>query len=92
MTSFRVMLSHPRCVMMINQLTKPVKTKLGDRVEVLHYMDGLKASTTSIRNAEQVHLIVKKYAVFGIVINSKKSTIQLSFKTPVRESPGHPRD
>ena len=69
-------------VLMIDPLIKIIKTKLGDQVEVLYYMDDLKASTTSIRNAEQVHAMVKMYAQsVGMVINSKKSAIQLSFET-----------
>ena len=49
-------------------------------------MDDLKASTGSIEMAHNVHIIVKRYAAAaGMVINTKKSAIQLSIKTPLPE-------
>ena len=71
-------------VLMIDPLIKILKTGLGDRVEVLYYMDDLKASMTDIQTAEKVHRIVKRYAAsVGMVINNKKSAIQLNFETPL---------
>ena len=49
-------------VMMIDPLIKILKRRLGDRVEVLYYMDDLKASMANIHIAQTVHDIVKKYA------------------------------
>ena len=50
-------------------------------------MDDLKASMTSIGTAETVHGIVKKNAAaVGMVINNKKSAIQLNIQTPLPES------
>ena len=49
-------------------------------------MDDLKASTTSIESAQRIHKIVKEYASsVGMVINAKKSAIQLSVETPLPE-------
>ena len=74
-------------VLMIDPLIKIIKTRLGDQVEILYYMDDLKASMTSITTAKTVHQIVKKYAALvGMVINNKKSAIQLNFETPLPES------
>ena len=74
-------------VMMIDPLIKILKKKVGDQVEVLYYMDDLKASMTSIDIAQMVHGTVKKYAAsVGMVINTKKSAIQLNIKTPLPES------
>ena len=72
---------------MIDPLIKIVKKSLGDKVEVLYYMDDLKASMTNIQTAETVHEIMKKFAMsVGMVINSKKSVIQRSFEAPLPES------
>ena len=72
---------------MIDPLIKIMKTRLGDRIEALYYMDDSKASMTSIGTAEIVHELVKKYAAsVGMVINQKKSAIQLSMATPLPES------
>ena len=72
---------------MIDPLIKILKKKVGDRVEVLYYMDDLKASMTSIDIAQMVHGTVKKNAAsVGMVINTKKSAIQLNIKTPLQES------
>ena len=50
-------------------------------------MDDLKASMTNIETAQRVHGIVKRYAAsVGMVINTKKSAIQLNFETPLPES------
>ena len=47
----------------------------------------MKASMTSIDIAQVVHGTVKKYAAsVGMVINTKKSAIQLNIKTPLPES------
>ena len=60
---------------------------MADRVEVLYYMDDLKASVTDIEKAQTVHKIVKKYSVaVGMVVNSKKSAIQLNIQTPLSNS------
>ena len=56
---------------MIDPLIKILKKKVGDRVEVLYYMDDLKASMASTDIAQMVHGIVKKYAAsVGMVINT----------------------
>ena len=74
-------------VLMIDPLIKILKTRLGDEVEILYYMDDLKASTTSIEAAQAVHETVKKFASsVGMVINNKKSAIQLNTQTPLPES------
>ena len=74
-------------VLMIDPLIKIIKTRLGDRVEVLYYMDDLKASVTSVETAQTVHQIVKRYAdAVGMVINDKKCAIQLNIKTPLPRS------
>ena len=44
----------------IDPLIKMMKKKLGKKVEILYYMDDLKASMTSIGTAERVHEIVKR--------------------------------
>ena len=44
-------------VLMIDPLIKILKTQLGDRVEVLYYMDDLKASTDNLETARKVHRI-----------------------------------
>ena len=50
-------------------------------------MDDLKASTSSIEKAATVHEIVKRYAAsVGMVVNKKKSAIQLNVETPLPES------
>ena len=72
---------------MIDPLIKVIKRNLGDRVEVLYYMDDLKASATDVEIAQHVHRIVKRYAnAVGMVINNKKCAIQLNFETPLPES------
>ena len=71
-------------VLMIDPLIKILKRRLGDRVEVLYYMDDLKASMSSVGTAEQVHAMVKRYAEsVGMVINNKKSAIQLNDEAPL---------
>ena len=58
-----------------------------ERAEILYYMDDLKASTDNVETARTIHEIVKRYATsVGMVINSKKSAIQLNVKTPLPES------
>ena len=49
-------------VLMIDPLIKIIKNRVGDRAEILYYMDDLKASVTSIDIAQTVHRIVKRYA------------------------------
>ena len=50
-------------------------------------MDDLKASCASVETPQQVHEMVKRYAAsVGMVINSKKSAIQLNIETPLPES------
>ena len=71
-------------VLMIDPLIKILKKEVGEEAEILYYMDDLKASTSSIGAAEKVHIIVKKYAAsVGMVINKKKSAIQLNTETPL---------
>ena len=75
-------------VLMIDPLIKIMKTQLGDHVVILNYMDDLKASTDNVETARAIHSIVKSYAAsVGMVINNKKSTIQLSVEMPLPESP-----
>ena len=63
-----------------------VKTRLGDRVEILYCMDDLKVSMDGIDMACAFHQIVKGYAAaVGMVINNKKSAIQLNIQTPLPE-------
>ena len=72
---------------MIDPLIKIIKKRVGDRAEVLYYMDDLKASTSSIEKAVTVHEIVKRYAAsVGMVVNKKKSATQLNVETPLPES------
>ena len=79
-------------VMIIDPLIKILKKRLGERAEILYYTDDLKASMGCIQTAQTVHETVKKYASsVGMVINAKKSAIQLSFEAPLPESPGHPQ-
>ena len=50
-------------------------------------MDDLKASSNSVETALEVHGIVKRYAdSVGMVINNKKSAIQMNVDTPLPES------
>ena len=80
-------------VPMIDPFIKIMKRSLGERVEVLYNMDGLKASTDNVETARTIHNIVKTYANAGVtVLNNKKSAIQLNVKTPLPESlPDIPR-
>ena len=72
---------------MIDPLIKIIKRQLGDTVEILYYMDDLKASATSVESAQRVHRIVKSYAAsVGMVVNNKKSAIQLNVEMPLPES------
>ena len=74
-------------VLMIDPLIKVLKKSVGEDTEVLYYMDDLKASTSSIEKAVIVHETVKRYAAaVGMVVNKKKSAIQLSVETPLPES------
>ena len=50
-------------------------------------MDDLKESMSDIETAQNVHHVVKRYtASVGMVINNKKSAIQLTVETPLPES------
>ena len=72
---------------MIDPPIKILKTGLCDRVEVLYYMEYLKASASNIYIAQPVHLIMKRYAdSIGMVINNKRSAIQLIFETPLPQT------
>ena len=72
---------------MIDPLIKIIKRQLGDQVEVLYYIDDLKASMTDNHIAQTIHGIVKKFAAcVGMVINNKKSAIQLNVETPLPET------
>ena len=74
-------------VLMIDPLIKILKRRVGDGAEILYYLNGLKASMTSLGIAQMVHKTEKKYAAsVGMVINTKKSAIQLNIKTPLPES------
>lgn len=71
---------------MKDPLVKIIKKRLGDEVEILYYMDDLKASVTNNEEAETVHKSVKRYArAVGTVINNK-TAIHLSMETPLQES------
>lgn len=74
-------------VLTIDPLIKIIKKRLCDEAEILYYVDDLKASTSSIEREQRIHKIVKEYAdSVGMVINKKKSAIQLSCDTPLSES------
>ena len=74
-------------VLVIDPLIKFMKKNVGCEVEILYYMDDLKASCASIERAKQVHAMVKMYAAsVGMVINNKKSAIQLNVETQLPES------
>ena len=74
-------------VLTIDPLVKILKKLLGDDAEILYYMDDLKASMSAIETAQKVHETVKKYAAsVGMVINNKKSAIQLNIETHLPES------
>ena len=71
----------------IDPLIKALKTRLGDRAEILSSMDDLNVSMDSTETAQNVQESVKVHSTaVGMVINSKKSAIQLSFETPLQES------
>ena len=64
-----------------------MKTRVGDGVDVLYYMDDLKESTSDIKIVHSVHDIMKRYsASVGMVINTKKSPTQLRIEQPLPES------
>ena len=72
---------------MIDPLIKVLKKSVGDETEVLYFMDDLKASTSSVEKAVTIHEIVKRFAAsVGMVVNKKKSAIQLNVETPLPES------
>ena len=74
-------------VLMIDPLIKVLKKRVGDEAEILYYMDDLKASMSSVETAQRIHQTVKKFAAsVGMVINHKKSAIQLNVETPLPES------
>ena len=71
----------------IDPLIKIAKKRLGDRVEVLYSMDDKKASVSGVGMAQTVHEIVKKCgASVGMVLNTKKGSIQLNVETPLPQS------
>ena len=71
-------------VLMIDPLIKIVNKRIGNDAEILYYTDDLKASMSTIRAAQTVHDTVKPYASsVGMVINTKKSAIQLNTETPL---------
>ena len=81
--------SHPCSVLMIDTLIKILKKKVGCEVEIIYYMDDLKTSRACVEKAKQVHEMGKRYAdSVGMVINNKKSAIQMSGNTRLRVSPG----
>ena len=60
-----------------------MKKRIGDDAEILYYMDDLKASTDNVETAQTVHETVKRYAAYvGMVINNKKSAIQMNIENP----------
>ena len=62
-----------------------MKNRVEGGAEVLNYMEDMKASMTSLETAETLHEIVKNYALLvGMVINAKKSAIQLNIETPLK--------
>ena len=66
---------------------KVIKNRVEDRAEILYYIDDLKVSVTNIDIAQTVHRIVKMYvSAVGMVVNTKKSAIQLDVETPLPES------
>ena len=72
---------------MIDPLIKILKKRVGDGAEVLYYMNDLKASMTSNEAVQAVHETVKKFAAaVGMVINNRKSAIQLNTETPLPAS------
>ena len=74
-------------VLMIDPLIQILKKRIGNGAEILYYMDDLKASMSTIGASQTVHETVKQYAQsVGMVINTKKSTIQLNTETPLPES------
>ena len=74
-------------VLMIDPIIKIIKKNLENKVQILNYMDDLKVSTSSIPTAQTIHFTVKKYAPsVGMLINAKKSAIQLRIATPLPES------
>ena len=67
-------------------MIKILKRRLGDRAEILNYVDDLKASSTDTDTAQTIHENVKMYAAsVGMVINNKKSAIQLESDAPLPE-------
>ena len=63
-----------------------MKKRIGSDVEILYFMDDLKASVTNIDIAQTVNRIVKMYAQSVGIVITKKSAIQLNTKTPLPES------
>ena len=59
---------------MIDPLIKILKKRMGDHVVILYYMDDLKASVSIIEMAQNVPLMVKRYAAsVGMAINKKRA-------------------
>ena len=74
-------------VLMIDPLIKILKKGVGEKAEILYYMDDLKASVTDIENALTVHKIVKKYSVaVGMANQHEEMRLQLDFETQLPES------
>ena len=83
----RCLLPAPVCIDDQSPLIKIVKKPIGNDAEILYYMDDLKASMSTIGAARTVHETVKQYeSSVGMVINNKKSAIQLNSETPLPES------
>ena len=76
----------PLLFVLLDPLIKVIKRRVGGRAEVLYNMDSLKASVADVEIARTVHGIVKKNAQSIVVINTKKSAIQLNVETPLPES------
>ena len=62
-------------------------------VEILKYVDDLKASMESTETVQTVHEMVNMYAAsVGMVINKKKCAIQLNPEMPPTVSPRNPKN
>ena len=79
-------------VLMIDPLIKAMKTQLGDRVEILYYMDDLKASMDNIETARTVDGTVKLYALSVEMVIKKKNAIQMDLDIQLPEPPKKSRD
>ena len=78
--------------MTIDPSIKALKTRLGDRAEIL-YMDDLKVSMDSTETAQKVHSVGKMNALsVGMAVTKNKGAIQLDGETPPRIPPRNPKN